>query len=181
MKKNTTLVTAAFAACAMALITAGLAAPAAFATTEQTAPTAQTVQTEQSVPPVPAVSPTPAVDYEQPTPPTAEQLAAAGLTVKGLTITPGVDSYTVTAESISLANGATDAVFSIGDNRAHNGGVNYTDWVDITADNNGRGYSTTIPIGDGDYTVTVSAGSSAPDGSPLLGELSQEAVSVPAE
>ncbi|MFB2554114.1 hypothetical protein [Herbiconiux liangxiaofengii] len=167
MNKNTTLMTTAFVTCAMALLTAGLAAPAVFAS--------------EAPLPAPAASPTVAVDYEQPSPPSAEQLAEAGLTVTGLTITPGAGSYTISADSISLANGATDAVFSIGDNRAHNGGVNYTDWVDVTAANDGAGYTVTVPIDAGDYTVTVSAGSSSSDGSPLLGNLAEVAVTVPAE
>ena len=165
MNKNTALMTAALAAGAMALTTAGLAAPA-FAGTEQ---------------PDPTPAPTTAAQYELPSPPTAEELAAAGLTVEGLTITPGADSYTVSADSISLANGAENAVFSIGDNRSHNGGVNYVDWVDVSAANNGAGYSVTIPIGDGDYTITVSAGYTGPDSNPLLGNLAEEGVTVPAE
>ncbi|TAJ49855.1 MAG: hypothetical protein EPO52_02650 [Herbiconiux sp.] len=178
MNKNTTLITTAFATGAIALITAGIAAPAAFATSETPAPSASSTASPAELP---SASPSPSVDYESPVAPTAEELAAAGLTVDGLTITPGIDSYTISADSIHLANGATDAVFSIGDNRAHNGGVNYTDWVDITAGNDGTGYSVTIPVDSGDYTVTVSAGSSAADGSPLLGDLAQVAVTVPAQ
>ncbi len=162
MKKNTTLMSAALITGATALITAGLAAPAVFA----------------DEPSQPAPTPTGVAETAQPVQPTAEQLAAAGLIVDGLTITPGTDSYTVTADSISLANGATDAVFSIGDNRFHNGGVNYTDWFDVTAANNGAGYTATIPITGGDYTVTLSAAYTTSDGTPLLGNLAQAPITI---
>ena len=159
---RTTVITTAAAA---ALLATGLVAPAAFA--DETAP-------------APASSPA-AVDYEAPVAPTAEQLAAAGLTASGLTITPGAGSYTVTIDSLSLANGVQAATLSIGDNRSHNGGVNYTDWVDVTAANNGTAYTVTIPADAGEYTVTVSAGYTAADGNPLLGNLAETSVPVAAK